>query len=260
MKVDLSGKVALVTGAARNIGRAIADVFAENGAAVIYTDVNAKLAGEAADRHPGCRALEMDVTDVEQVQSVVEQVAGEFGRLDIVVNNAGVNTFRHRVTIEEFPPEEWDRLIQVNLKGVYTVSRAAARIMLEQGEGRIINIASVAALVPLRLQSAFCASKAGVANLIKTMAIELGSRGVLVNSVVPGSIMTEGTERLFYGKNTKFRENVEQLMRSIPLGHPGEVRDVAYAALYLAAPESRYVNGHLLVVDGGWTAGYIRDF
>ena len=260
MKVDLTEQVALVTGAARNIGKAIADVLAENGAAVAYTDVDADLAAEAAADHPRCKGLAMDVTDAGQVQSVVDRVVRKHGRLDILVNNAGVNTFQHRVTIEEFPRSEWDRLIQVDLTGVYTVSQAVAPVMLERGAGRIINITSVAGLVPLRLQSAFCAAKAGVANLTKAMALELGPRGVLVNGIAPGSILTEGTEGLFYGKDGQFSDKVRQMLGSVPLGRPGESKDIAYAALYLAAPESRYVNGHILVVDGGWTAGYIRDF
>jgi NAD(P)-dependent dehydrogenase (short-subunit alcohol dehydrogenase family) len=260
MRVDLSGKIALVTGAARNIGKAIADVFAENGAKVVYADVLADEAAEAAARHPACRSAIMDVTDARQVAAVIDQVAGDFGRLDILVNNAGTNTEKHRVTIDEFPEEEWDRLIRIDLTGVYLVSKAASRVMLRQGSGRIINIASVLGLVPARLQCAYNAAKAGVAQLTRSMAIELGSRGVLTNAIAPGSILTEGTQRLFYGKGAQFTDKFQQMLAHIPLGRPGKPEDIAYAALYLAAPESAYVNGHILTVDGGWTAGYIRDF
>jgi 3-oxoacyl-[acyl-carrier protein] reductase len=260
MKVDLSGKVALVTGAARNIGKAIADVFAENGAKVVYADVLADEAAQAACKYPGCQSAAMDVTDAEQVAAVIDRVAGDFGRLDILVNNAGTNTEKHRVPLDQFPREEWDRLIAVDLTGVYLVSKIAAAIMVRQGAGRIINIASVLGLVPARLQCAYVAAKAGVVNLTKAMALELAPRGVLVNSIAPGSILTEGTQRLFYGKDSQFMDKFQQMLAHIPLGRPGKPEDIAYAALYLAAPESAYVNGHVLIVDGGWTAGYIRDF
>lgn len=260
MKVDLKDKVALVTGAAQNIGKAIADVYAENGARVIYADVNHGKASEAAARFPGCQAMAMDVTQAGQVETVLARVAKEFGRMDLLVNNAGTNTMKHRVTIDEFPIEEWERLVKIDLTGVYLVSQVAARIMVKQGSGRIINISSVLGLVPARLQCAFVAAKAGVVNLTKAMALELAPRGVLVNCIAPGSILTEGTKQLFYGKDAMFRKNFEQMLASIPLHQPGKSEDIAYAALYLAAPESGYVNGHVLVVDGGWTAGYIRDF
>ena len=161
MKVDLEDKVALVTGAARNIGKAIADVYAENGATVVYADINALGAMESASKHPGCLGVAMDVTDPKQVDATMAEIVRRFGRLDILVNNAGTNTEKHRVTIEEFPHEEWDRLIKLDLTGLYLVSKAAAGVMVKQGSGRIINIASVLGLVPARLQCAYVAAKAG---------------------------------------------------------------------------------------------------
>jgi NAD(P)-dependent dehydrogenase (short-subunit alcohol dehydrogenase family) len=259
MKVDLSDRVALVTGAARGIGKAIADTLAANGARVVYTDVNAAGAEESA-RAAGGTARALDVTDAGQVEAVLDGVVREFGRLDILVNNAGVNTLAHRVTIDQFPPEEWDRLLRVDLTGLFLVSRAGARVMLPRGSGRIVNIASVAGLVPLRLQCPFVAAKAGVVNLTRAMALELGPRGILVNAIAPGSILTDGTRQLFYGADGKFKESVQQLLAHIPLGRPGLPEEVAHAALFLAAPESSYVNGAVLTVDGGWTAGYLRDF
>jgi 3-oxoacyl-[acyl-carrier protein] reductase len=260
MKVDLTGKVALVTGAAQGIGKAIADALAANGARVIYTDIDVKLATESAARSPGSKALEMNVTDETQVNGVIDRVVGEFGRLDILVNNAGVNTQHHRVTIDQFPRNEWDRIVNVDLTGLYLVGRAAAKVMKTQGAGRIINIASVVGLMPLRLQCAFAAAKAGVINLTKAMAIELGSAGILVNGVAPGSILTEGTKKLFYAEGGQFRSAVQQMLAHIPLGRPGDVEEVAHAVLFLAAPESSYITGHVLTVDGGWTAGYLREF
>jgi 3-oxoacyl-[acyl-carrier protein] reductase len=260
MRVDLDGKVALVTGAARGIGQAIADLFAENGARVVYTDIDVPAVQAAVARQPGGFALELDVTNAEQVEEVLRQVVTQFGRLDILVNNAGVNTLAHRVNIDEFPREEWDRILDVDLNGVFNMSRAASRILVAQGSGRIINIASIAGLVPLRLQCPFVAAKAAVVNLTKAMALELGPRGILVNAIAPGSTLTEGTKQLFYGDDGKFKANVQQLLSHIPLGRPGTPEEIAHAALFLAAPESSYINGHILTVDGGWTAGYTREF
>jgi NAD(P)-dependent dehydrogenase (short-subunit alcohol dehydrogenase family) len=260
MKVDLDGRIALVTGAAQGIGQAIADVFAANHATVVYSDINERLVNQSAPGLPHCVARMMDVTDEGQVNSVIEGVVAEFGRLDILVNNAGVNTLAHRVPIDEFPRDEWDRLLDVDLNGLFNVSKAAAQVMRKQQAGRIINIASIAGLVPLRLQCAFVAAKAGVVNLTKAMALELGPHGILVNAIAPGSILTEGTQQLFYGDDGKFRDSAQRLLSHIPLGRPGTTEEVAHAALFLAAPESSYVNGHVLTVDGGWTAGYTRDF
>jgi NAD(P)-dependent dehydrogenase (short-subunit alcohol dehydrogenase family) len=200
------------------------------------------------------------VTNSEQVESVINGIVREHGQLDIVVNNAGVNTIAHRVPIDQFPDAEWRRILEVDLHGVFLVSRAAARVMRERKWGRIINVASVAGLVPLRLQCAFVAAKAGVVNLTRAMALELGPHGILVNGIAPGSTLTEGTKQLFYGEGGKFRDSVQKLLDHIPLGRPGTVEEIAHAALFLAAPESSYVNGHVLVVDGGWTAGYLREF
>ena len=259
MRVDLNGKIALVTGAARGIGQAIADTLAANGARVVYSDIDLDPAIDAASATDGI-ALRLDVSDPADVERGIEEVLRQCGRLDLLVNNAGVNTLHHRVNVDQFPLEEWDRILRVDLTGLFLMSRAASRPMLAQGSGRIINIASVAGLVPLRLQSPFVAAKAGVVNLTRSMALELGPRGVLVNAIAPGSILTEGTRQLFYGDDGKFRERAEALLAHVPLGRPGTPQEVAHAALFLAAPESSYVNGHILTVDGGWTAGYTREF
>jgi 3-oxoacyl-[acyl-carrier protein] reductase len=256
MKVDLNGKVALVTGAGRNIGKAIADALAQNGARVVYADIDLDGAKESAAQWPGCRPALMNVTDTGQVHSVIETIVKDWGRLDILVNNAGINTVKHRVNTDEFPREEWDKIMEVDLTGVYTVSRTAAQVMVKQGSGKIINISSVVGLVPLRLQCAFAAAKAGVVNFTKAMAIELGSRGILVNCIAPGSVRAKDAGREFYGKENLFKE----LVSHIPLGRTGTPEEIAHAALFLAAPESSYINGSVLTVDGGWTAGYMRDF
>lgn len=260
MKCDLAGKVSLVTGAAQGIGQAIADRLAANGSRVIYTDLDLAATQAAADRVADARAFRMDVTRSDEIESVIGQVVAEFGRLDILVNNAGVNTLAHRVTIDEFPRAEWDRLLSVDLTGVFEVSKAAARVMRNQKAGRIINIASIVGLVPLRLQCAFVAAKAGVVNLTRAMALELGPHGILVNGIAPGSTLTEGTKKLFYGEGGAFREHVQRMLDHVPLGRPATTDEIAVAALFLADPENSYMNGHILTVDGGWTAGYARDF
>ena len=260
MQVELSGQVALVTGAARGIGKAIADAMAQNGARVVYTHIDRVEAENSASAWPSATAAEMDVTDEHQVRAVTNEVVDQFGRIDILVNNAGVNTLAHRVPIDQFPQEEWDRIVGVDLTGLYIVSKAVVPVMRSQGSGRVINIASVVGLVPLRLQSAFVAAKAAVINVTKSMAIELGEEGILVNAIAPGSILTEGTKQLFYGDNGKFKDSVSRLLEHIPLGRPGTTEEVAHAALFLAAPEASYLNGAILTVDGGWIAGYAREF
>jgi 3-oxoacyl-[acyl-carrier protein] reductase len=260
MKVNLEGKVALVTGAARGIGRAIADTLAANQARVVYSDIDFETAQRSAARTPGSQALRMDVGDPDEVERGIAETLAKFGRLDILVNNAGINTLHDRVNIDQFPLSEWDRILKVDLTGLFLVSRLGARPMIRQKSGRIINIASVVGLVPLRLQSAYVAAKAGVVNLTRSMALELGPQGVLVNGIAPGSTMTEGTKQLFYGEDGKFKEKVASMLAHVPLGRPGTPEEIAHAALFLAAPESSYITGHILTVDGGWTAGYMREF
>jgi len=260
MRCDLSGTVSLVTGAARGIGQAIADRLADNGSVVVYTDVDEAGAQAAAARAHGARSLRLDVTKPADVADVIERVVSDQGQLDILVNNAGVNTLAHRVTLDEFPREEWDRILAVDLTGLYEVSKAAARVMRARGSGRIINIASIAGLVPLRLQCAYVAAKAGVVNLTRGMALELGPYGILVNGVAPGSTLTEGTRRLFYGEDGTFHAQVQRMLDHVPLGRPARPEEIAVAVLFLADPENSYMNGHILTVDGGWTAGYTRDF
>jgi NAD(P)-dependent dehydrogenase (short-subunit alcohol dehydrogenase family) len=260
MKCDLTGKISLVTGAARGIGQAIADRLAANDSRVVYTDLDLAATEAAASRSVGAKAMRMDVTRTDEIEAVIGGIVAEFGRLDILVNNAGVNTLAHRVTIDQFPRAEWDRLLSVDLTGLYEVSRFAARVMRNQGAGRIINIASIVGLVPLRLQCAFVAAKAGVVNLTRAMALELGPHGILVNGIAPGSTLTEGTKQLFYAEGGKFRDNVQRMLDHVPLGRPATTDEIAVAALFLADPENSYMTGHILTVDGGWTAGYTRDF
>lgn len=256
MRCDLSSTVSLVTGAARGIGQAIADRLSANGSAVLYTDIDEAGAKAAASKYPAARGLKLDVTNPEEVAFVI----GGLDRLDLLVNNAGVNTMAHRVPIDEFPRAEWDRIVAVDLTGLYTVSHYAGKLMRRQKSGRIVNIASIAGLVPLRLQCPFVAAKAGVVNLTKAMALELGPHGILVNGIAPGSTLTDGTRKLFYGEDGSFHHAVQRMLDHVPLGRPATTDEIAVAALFLADPENSYMTGHILTIDGGWTAGYTRDF
>jgi 3-oxoacyl-[acyl-carrier protein] reductase len=261
MKVDLSGKVALVTGSGGGIGLAIADAFAHNGAQVIYSDIDVPAVQKEAAKFPSCRAYELDVRKEEQVRAVVQQIVDEFGRIDILVNNAGVNTVQHRVTFEEFPASEWDWIVETDLNGVVVCSRVVSPIMVAQQAGRIINISSIAGLVALRLQSAYVVAKHAVVGLTRAMAIELAPKGVLVNAIAPGSTMSAATRQLFYGPDGKFVDRMQRILDHIPLGRPAQAEEIAHGALFLAAPESAYITGTVLTIDGGWTAGgYARDF
>ncbi|MBN9617955.1 MAG: short-chain dehydrogenase [Acidobacteriales bacterium 59-55] len=261
MKVNLEGKFALVTGAARGIGQAIADMLTANGARVAYADIDVATVQQTAANKPGALAVAMDISNESSVQSAMAEIHKQFGRLDILVNNAGVNTAKHRVNIDQFPLEEWERILKIDLTGTFLVSQAASRIMLKQQEGRIINIASVLGVVPARLQCAFTSAKAGVAHLTRTLAIELGEHGILVNCVAPGSTLTEGTKQLFYSESASEKDRAKRVLSHIPLGRAGTVEEMAHAVLFFAAPESSYISGQTLCVDGGWSAGgFFRDF
>ena len=257
MKADLSGKVAFITGAANGIGRAIAELLARNGAAIVVADVDGDRAGTVAARLPRAIAAEMDIRDEAAIRSGVDAAVNAFGRIDILVNNAGVNTLAHRVDIDAFPIEEWRRIVGIDLDGTFLVSRTVLAAMLPAGGGRIINIASTVGIAALRLQSAFAAAKAGVIHLTRAMAIELAPKGVLVNAIAPGSTLTEVTRQLFYAPDGSFHGHTAKFMEHIPLGRPADPEEIAQGVLFLASPASSYVNGHCLTIDGGWTAGYM---
>ncbi|HMO85271.1 MAG TPA: glucose 1-dehydrogenase [Lacipirellulaceae bacterium] len=261
MKVNLKGKRALVTGAAQGIGKAIAEALAANGARVAYADINGELAKQSAEGVDGAISVTMDITDKDQVQNATAEAAQKLGGIDILVNNAGVNTAKHRVNIDQFPLEEWNRLVAVDLTGTYLVTQAVAKFMIVQGGGRIVNIASALGVVPARRQCAFIAAKGGMIHMTKGTAIELAPNGILVNCVAPGSTLTEGTKSLFYGETATEKEYVQRMLSHVPLGRPGTCEEMAHAVLFLVAPESSYITGQVLCVDGGWTAGgFLRDF
>src|ERR1041385_368982 len=261
MKVNLSKQVALVTGAARGIGQAIAHLLAENGAVVVYADVDAEGAKASASRSKDAVAMTMDISNELQVEEAIAQIVRQFGKLDILINNAGVNTMKHRVNIDQFPLDEWKRILDVDLTGLFLVSRAASRVMLQRKSGRIVNISSVLGVVPARLQCAYTAAKAGVIQMTRTMALELAPSNILVNCVAPGSTLTEGTKQLFYSDEAMFQERAKRMLDHVPLNRPGTVEEIAHAVLFFVAPESSYITGQTLCVDGGWSAGgFLRDF
>jgi NAD(P)-dependent dehydrogenase (short-subunit alcohol dehydrogenase family) len=263
MQVDLNGQTALVTGGAQGIGRAIAESRAANGAAVAIVDLEegpaAATAAEISERGRAI-ALAGDVADGKRMAAIAEEVLHQLGPISILVNNAGINTAKDRRPIHEYSDDDWNRILRVDLTGVFTVTKAVVPAMLTRGGGRIVNIASVAGIVPLRLQSAYVAAKAGVVNLTRSMALELGPQGILCNCVAPGSILTRGTRALFYGSEGGQTEVAQKLLAHVPLGRPGTPEEIAHAVTFLVAPEASYVNGAVLTVDGGWTAGYTRDW
>jgi NAD(P)-dependent dehydrogenase (short-subunit alcohol dehydrogenase family) len=263
MRVNLDGEVALVTGGANGIGRAIAQQLAENGAAVAIVDVDEpaaeRAAGEVTQAGGVCVALGGDVSDAEQMERAAAAVHDRFGQINILVNNAGIGTY-HRVPIHEYPPADWQRILEVDLTGVFVTSRAVIPRMLGTPGGRIVNVSSIAGLVPLRLQSAYVAAKAGVANLTRSMAAELGAEGIRVNAVAPGSTLTRATEALFYGPNGTYSDRAASLLAHVPLGRPGRPEEIAAAVLFLVAPEASFITGVVLPVDGGWIASYHRDW
>jgi len=261
MKVNLDGKVAVITGAARGIGRATAEVMAENGARVVVADIDGEVAAQTSKEIANSRAIRMDVTNPEEVEGGIRKIKAEMGSIDILVNNAGINTGKSRVTVDQFSLEEWDKIIAVDLRGLFLVSRITTAIMIEQGGGRIVNISSVLGVVPARLQCAFTAAKAGVVNMTRAMAIELGPKGILVNCVAPGSTLTQGTQALFYGKDAQMGDRAGWIKTQVPLGRPANVGEIAAGILFFVAPEASYITGQTLCIDGGWSAGgFLREF
>jgi 3-oxoacyl-[acyl-carrier protein] reductase len=245
--IDLTGKVAAVTGAGRGIGAAIAGAFAEAGANIVVADLNHESAQQTADRLTGLgrRALAVtaDVGVPAQVSQLFDIVRTEFGRLDILVNNAGV---WFRKPFLEIADSEWDLVLTTNLKGTFLCTQAAARIMMPQKHGCIINIVSQAGLFYSRGQGAhYAASKAGIIQLTRVLAFELGTFQIRINAIAPGGINTAASPA---GRTEAARDRESA---SNPLGRRGEPEDIAHAALFLASPMASFVTGQTLVVNGG---------
>jgi NAD(P)-dependent dehydrogenase (short-subunit alcohol dehydrogenase family) len=250
-RFDLAGQVALVTGAARGLGHAIALALAHAGADIAagFRDVNAQ--GDLIHKVEslGRRALplQMDMTRLDEIQQSVDRTVDQFGRLDILVNNAGVAPENPAQDVVE---EDFDLTIGINLKGTFFASQTAGKVMIRQKRGRIINMSSQAGFVALPTESVYCMTKAGIAHLTKCLAVEWGVHNITVNAVAPTFIHTPGTEEVL--ADPSFRGDVVE--RIAALHRIGEPMDVAGAVVFLASPAASLITGHTIIIDGGWTA------
>jgi len=241
----LKDKVALITGGARGIGRAIALAFAKEGADIIVADVNQeeaeKTVGDIQSLARKSLAIQLDVTAYAKVEEAVNKILDKFGKVDILVNNAGITKDNLLLRLTE---SDWDAVINVNLKGTFNCTKAASKAMVKQRSGKIINIASVIGIIGNAGQANYSASKAGIIALTKTSAKEFASRNINVNAIAPGFIQTEMTAKL--------PEEIKQKMKeAIPLSRFGSPEDVAAVCVFLASEDADYITGQTIVVDGG---------
>ena len=245
--MDLTDKVAIVTGSARGIGREIALKLAEVGADIVVNDIEAaaesleSVVKEIKTLSRQSLAVTADVSSSEDVNRLIETAVKEFGKIDILVNNAGVTRDQ---LLMKMTDEDWDTVLNIDLKSAFLCTRAVIRHMLRQRSGRIISIASVVGMVGNAGQANYASAKAGIIGFTKSIAKEVGSRGITVNAVAPGYIQTKMTEQL----NDDQRQ---EMLKHIPLASLGTPRDVAEAVAFLASEEARYITGHVLNVDGG---------
>lgn len=246
----LAGKVAIVTGAGQGIGETIALTFAREGATVVVADVNSetaeRVAGKIRSTGREATATKVDLRNSAMITQMIQNAADSFKRLDILVNNAGIRKFTPSLEVSE---AEWTNILSVNLTGTFLCSQAAARQMVKQGGGKIINIASIVGRVGLSGQAAYCSSKAGVLHLTRALAVEWGKYRINVNSVSPGMTVTETQ-----GKNKEENQSVfGTYLEKIPLKRTATTQDIANAVLFLASSESDDITGQDITVDGGTT-------
>jgi 3-oxoacyl-[acyl-carrier protein] reductase len=245
--MDLTDRVAIVTGSARGIGREIALKLAEVGADIVVNDIEAaaesldKVAGEIRDLNRKSLVVTADVSSSIDMDRLIDTAVKEMGKVDILVNNAGVTRDNLLMKMSD---EEWDTVMNIDLKSAFLCTRAVIRHMLRQRSGRIISIASVVGMIGNAGQANYSSAKAGIIGFTKSIAKEVGSRGITVNAIAPGYIQTKMTEQLS-------EEQTKEMLKHIPLASLGTPRDVAEAVAFLASDEARYITGHVLNVDGG---------
>jgi len=242
--VKFEGQVALVTGASRGIGAAIALELARRGLKVIgtaTTEAGAEKIGQALSAFPDCRGETLDVNDAQLAEALIARIVKEHGGLQVLVNNAGITRDNLAMRMKD---EEWDAVLDTNLKAVFRMSRAVLRTMMKQRYGRIVNITSVVGAMGNAGQANYAAAKAGVAGMTRALARELGSRNITVNCVAPGFIETDMTASLQ-------EDQQRALLSQVPLGCFGKPSDIAHAVAYLASPQASYVTGQELHVNGG---------
>lgn len=249
---SLSGKVALITGCRRGIGRSIALAFAKAGADIAICDIVIndgkleKVAQEIREFGRGSLALQADTSSKSDVEDMVEKVCKDLGVIDILVNNAGVNLTKPILDLSE---DEWDKIIDIDLKGYFLCAQSVGKKMVEKREGAIINIASQFAFKAVPNVGAYCIAKQGVVMLTRVLARELGQYNIRSNAIAPGMVKTDFNRQVWTNK-----ELIENLLPTIPLGKLAEPEDITGTALYLASNASRHVSGHTIVVDGGGIA------
>lgn len=246
---DLSGKVAMVTGSTRGLGEVFAKALAKAGADVAVCGRNPKdlerVPAEIQAMGRNSVGFELDVLSKEKIKKGVEQILNHFGRIDILVNNAGTN---YRVPVLEYPEEMWDLIINTNLKGYYLVAQAVVPQMIERGYGKVINISSIFGKTPLPHQLAYAASKGGVNQITKVMALEWAKLGVRVNAIAPTYFETDMVKQI---RNDPERFNF--INERTPMGRWGYLHELEGTVIFLAAPASDFITGQIIYVDGGWT-------
>lgn len=246
--MKLKNKIAIVTGSGRGIGKSIVIELAKEGAKVIVSDIDIKECRNVCDEikkiGSDAIAVKCDVSKKSDVDAMIKKAIQKFQKIDILINNAGVVLMKPFVEMTE---KDWDFVLDINLKGVFLCTNAVAKKMIKQKGGKIISIASIAGKVGFMNTSAYCASKAGIINLTRELALELSPCNINVNAVAPGVIATKMTEDMLKDKKTK-----EVLLASTPLGRVGQPEEIGKAVVFLASDDSSFITGHTLVVDGGW--------